>query len=431
MKPALFNLLFVLLAVMNVQADDRLLDNLNDDHARGTDLWIYNNLSEAKAQARRENKPIFVTFRCVPCRDCKGFDAEVAAGADEIATLAKENFIPIRQVEMKGVDLNQFQFDYDLNWAAMFINADGTVYARYGTQSAEGADAYNSTTGLKATMKRVLELHKNYPSNQDSLKDKKGAPRAYSTALEMPGMEKTATLAGLTSRENCIHCHMLHDSENRHAQETGTFTFDSLFRFPLPQNVGLNIVRDHGSKIESISAGSAAADSKLKPDEEIVTINGQAIASVADIQWVLHNLPNEDVNLNIVGSKSGPSTLSLRKGWKETDPTWRGSLHSVKPQFPIWTPPADDKQRTGLGLSDDQGALVVKYIAANKKTGQNAQKAGLKIGDILVEMDGKPIGNTPQKWQYQMKLKYKTGDTLPLTIIRNGKRIPIQITLAD
>ena len=32
---------------------------------------------------------------------------------------------------MKGGDLSQFQFDYDLNWAAMFVNADGTVYASY------------------------------------------------------------------------------------------------------------------------------------------------------------------------------------------------------------------------------------------------------------------------------------------------------------
>ena len=59
---------------------------------------------------------------------------------------------------MKWVDLSQFQFNYDLNWAAMFVNADGTVYARYRTQSAAGADDYNSIASLEKTMRRVLAL---------------------------------------------------------------------------------------------------------------------------------------------------------------------------------------------------------------------------------------------------------------------------------
>ena len=95
------------------------LDVLQDENAQVPDFWIYNNL-----------------------------DAEVAKNNQLIVRLAQEQFVAVRQVEMKGVDLSQFQFDYDLNWAAMFVNADGTVYARYGTQSAAGADAYNSIGSL-------------------------------------------------------------------------------------------------------------------------------------------------------------------------------------------------------------------------------------------------------------------------------------------
>ena len=36
---------------------------------------IYNNIDAARAEAKRTNKPLFVTFRCVPCHACKGFDA--------------------------------------------------------------------------------------------------------------------------------------------------------------------------------------------------------------------------------------------------------------------------------------------------------------------------------------------------------------------
>ena len=47
-------------------------------------------------------------------------------------------------VRMNGVELGQFQFDYDQTWSAMFLLADGTVLARYGTRNAEGPMAVNS-----------------------------------------------------------------------------------------------------------------------------------------------------------------------------------------------------------------------------------------------------------------------------------------------
>ena len=93
---------------------------------------------------------------------------------------------------MKWVDLSQFQFDYDLNWASMFVNADGTVFERYGTQSAAGADAYNSIASLEKTMRRVLAPHEDYPNNKNGLAGKLGKLKLYKTALEMPCIKHRA-----------------------------------------------------------------------------------------------------------------------------------------------------------------------------------------------------------------------------------------------
>ena len=119
----------------------------------------YNNIDAARAEAKSTNKPLFVTFRCIPCHFCK------------------------------GVDLSQFQFDYDLNLAAMFVNADDTVYARYGTQSAAGAIAYNSITSLEKTMRCVLALHEDYPNNKNGLAGELVKLKPYKAALEIPGMK--------------------------------------------------------------------------------------------------------------------------------------------------------------------------------------------------------------------------------------------------
>ena len=66
---------------------------LSDLHAVNAEHWIYNDLDAALNEARKSGKPIFVTFRCVPCKACAGFDAEVAQGSEIIAKLAKEKFV--------------------------------------------------------------------------------------------------------------------------------------------------------------------------------------------------------------------------------------------------------------------------------------------------------------------------------------------------
>ena len=50
----------------------------------------------------------------------------------------QQQFVCVRLVQMNGLDLSLFQFDYDQTLAALFLNADGTVYGRYGTRAGCG-----------------------------------------------------------------------------------------------------------------------------------------------------------------------------------------------------------------------------------------------------------------------------------------------------
>ncbi|MCR9115537.1 MAG: PDZ domain-containing protein [bacterium] len=411
--------------------DNPLREVLEDAHALDGDFWVYNDIKSAREIARKSGKPIFVTFRCVPCKACEAFDAEVAAGKEEIDALARDKFVSVRQVEMKGVDLSLFQFDHDLNWAAMFINADGTIYARYGTQSAEGPDAFNSVAGLVSTMKRVLEIHENYPANKAELVGKTGAKKSYRTAIEMPGMDNKEKLAQATHRKNCIHCHMIHDAENMHLQATNKFTLDHMYRYPLPDNIGLTINADHGRKIASVKSGSPAAQAGLKPGEEITHINGQLIASIADIQWVLNGIPNEAATLNVVGGQSGEKQLKLAPGWKKWDVSWRGSNWSIAPKLRIWLPELTPGEREKRGIQGDDAALLVRWINNGKPAGKEAIKAGVKTGDVIVGVDGKPLPGDSNQLHLYMIQNFKIGDMLPITVRRKGKLVQLSIKLVE
>jgi serine protease Do len=409
-----------------------LKDVLKDTNAFGADHWIYNNLESAVAEARLTGKPIFVTFRCVPCKNCAGFDAEVANGSEIIRDLAKKKFVSLRQVEMKGVDLTQFQFDYDLNWAAMFINADGTVYARYGTQSAEGADAYNSIGSLEQTMSRVLELHAKYPVNAAELKGKRGEPKPYKTALEMPGMEDKEKLRQATVRNNCVHCHMIHDAQMNVASGEGSLSQKAMWRYPLPENMGVRIDREDGRRIEKILPDSPASRAGLAAGDELTRLDGQAITSIADLQWVLHNLPMGDATLAADVLRDGKKSrheLKLTGDWKKTDWTWRSSRWSLRPRPGFWSPELNPAEIAKLALPDVTRAMRVQWINLGQAEGRQSLESGLREGDIIIAIDGKPVSMDPEKFHMHVRMHYKVGDDLPLTVIRGGKRIELKIPL--
>src|SRR5687768_10939608 len=116
---------------------------------------------------------------------------------------------------MNGLDLSLFQFDYDQTLAALFLNADGTVYGRYGTRAGNGP---NSTThvslpSFRKALERVLALHREYPKNRALLAAKRGPAPEYRTANFIPGLEDRP--ARVTMERGCIHCHQVRDSALR------------------------------------------------------------------------------------------------------------------------------------------------------------------------------------------------------------------------
>lgn len=419
----------LLLTSSSPRADD-LRERLKDDNGVQTDLWVYNDIPSAMEEAKRLNKPLFVTFRCVPCKDCAAFDADVANGNERVKALAKEKFVSVRQVEMKGVDLSLFQFDHDLNWAGMFVNADGTVYARYGTQSAEGSDAYNSIDGLINTMNRVLELHANYPNNKQELAGKRGT-KPPGTALEMRGLRNPAKYAQETTRSNCIHCHNIHDAEHQYALDTGTYTPAMLWKYPLPDNIGLKIDRKNGIRVSEVVADSAAAASGIKVGAIILRMNGQRMTSIADMQWVLHHLPNTATHVTIECVASGVHEVALIDGWKKHDFSWRGSMWNAPPRLEVWLPEVKGDALVKLGLPQSDSALEARWINKEGRGGQQAFADGLREKDIIIALDGKPIRMDSRQFQSHLKLNYKVGEQLPLTVLRDGKRMELKITFVE
>ena len=103
-------------------------------------------------------------------------------------------------------------------------------------------------------------------------------------------------------------------------------------------------------------------------------------------------------------------------------------MGSVEPFLRVWTPAATPQELEKLNLPDGQNALKVKYVNRDSPEGRAVLKAGLKINDYIIAIAGKPFDKTmsARKFSTHVKLNYKSGQKLPITLLRNGKRIPFE-----
>ena len=391
--------------------------------------WIYDDLKYAQEQGRKTGKPLLVTFRCVPCEACKGFDARVRKNDPEIGDLLKR-FVTLRLVQMKGVDLGTFQFDYDQSWAAFFMNADGTIYGRYGTPVKDDPMAYNSMASFKKAMERALALHQNYPSIKNLLAGKQGKKVPYARPELIPALK--GKYEGPTARDNCIHCHMINDGYQKTEQEEGRWKKeDFIKRYPLPENAGMIMEVDEGIRVKSVIPGSAAARAGIRPGDWIRGLDGQPVLSQADIQWVFHNAGDTaeiPVVLSRVPSPSGrgeggiEAVLRLSGSWKIRDSAWRPSLWSLHPQENFWAPELSEEEKRQETVMRGRLALRVKWIP--KESSANA--AGLKEGDLIVSVDGSTKAKTARELAYYVRFEKKVGDILELRVRRGGHDLTLK-----
>lgn len=326
---------------------------------------------------------------------------------------------------MRGLDLSLFQFDWDTTFAAMFLNADGTIYARYGTRNSDrkGSADLISIASFRKCMERVLALHAAYPGNKALFAEKKGKALAWRTPEAIPNLASKFKAGDLPKA--CIHCHHVTMGIRREAASTKKPLPDNLlWMYPLPDAIGIHIDVDEGNQVASVVKGSAAEKAGLAAGDVIDTFDGQAVTSTADIQWVLQNASDKaDFQVGVRrGSEAKSLTVSVSGPWKHYDISWRESLWDLRSGISLVPLSDDERKKAGIGAAL---ALKAKFVAPQG----NAKKAGFQQDDVLVEVDGKSAAMSEGELLVYLRQKYAPGAKVPMTVQRGGKKVKLTLEL--
>ena len=349
-----------------------------------------------------------------------------------------DQFIRVRLIQCNSLDLNLFQFDYDLTFAAFFLNADRTIYGRFGTRSSQKDASRDITiTGFRKAMEGALELHRDYPANRASLVGKTGPQAKFRIPQAYPSLEGRYSpfldYQGQVAR-GCIHCHQLGEAVRKEARSRNTPMPDSIvYPWPMPNVVGLVFDPEERATLKSVMPDSAAEKAGFRAGDRLISLAGQPLLSTADVQWVLHQAKSPTVLKAVIErqDRQFERQLTLAADWRRhSDLSWRTTSWDLRriATGGLLLESVEASSRAQLPIRSGQMALRVKHVG---QYGDHAvaKRAGFKTEDIIVSFDG--LDNLLRETDVFTHIlrEHQPGDLVPVEVIRGTAKQTFQLKI--
>jgi len=397
--------------------------------------WIYNDWRKGFEEAKRANKPLLVVLRCVPCLACAGIDASVLT-EPELAPLL-DQFVCVRVMNANALDLSLFQFDYDLSFSSIIFNGDGTVYGRYGSWTHQKNSLDKDTAGLKKALEACLAIHRGYPANKESLKGKQGIWLPVNDPLKLP------QLAGKYKLEldwegkivqSCVHCHQVGDGiRTFYREQKKPVPHEWIYPMPPPETIGMTLAPDQVARVQSLTEESIAAKAGLQKGDDIISLNGQPLVSIADVSWVLHHSPDQgslDARVKR-GSAEKSMKITLPADWRfQSDISRRVGTWEMRAMASggLLLEELSGDEYAEKGIDKSKMALLVKHAGEYGKHAA-AKKAGFQKGDILVSVDGISKRISESELIGRLLDRHQPGEKVPVTVLRGKDRVELSLPI--
>ncbi len=215
-----------------------------------------------------------------------------------------------------------------------------------------------------------------------------------------------------------------------------------------PERLGeLKLKEEHGAEITMVDQDAPAGKAGLHEHDVIVSLNGTAVESAAQLRRMIKETPpGRVVNLGI--SRDGqPLTIKVQLADRHKSTGWGQNGKFEMPQMPklpdlpefdlpVSVVVVHSGMRSGLmvenitpqlgdffGVKGGNGVLV-----RSVEKGSRGEKAGFRAGDVVVKVNNQPVHDASD---FTHALRSSSGGAASVTVVREKKEQTLTLTLPE
>jgi serine protease Do len=207
----------------------------------------------------------------------------------------------------------------------------------------------------------------------------------------------------------------------------------------------LKLKEEHGAEVTMVDQDAPAGKAGLHEHDVIVSLNGAAVESAAQLRRMIKETPaGRVVNLGI--SRDGqPMTIKVQLADRHKSMSWEptGNGFNFKmpemptmPEFPVSVVVVHQSARSGLAVENITPQLGIFFgvkggngvLVRNVEKGSSGEKAGFRAGDVVVKVNSQPVHDTSD---FTHALRSSSNGTAAVTVMRDKKEQNLTLTIPE
>lgn len=185
----------------------------------------------------------------------------------------------------------------------------------------------------------------------------------------------------------------------------------------------LDLKDERGALVADVTSGGPAEKAGIQRGDVIVTFDGKEIKEMSELPYVVASTPvGKSVAVEVIRKgkkKSFEVKIAELKEDKEAP-----VVAEAKPKLGMTVEDLTPELAKNFGLSDAKGVVVVQV-----EDGSSAAEAGLKAGDVILEIDQAPVKDVKD---FNRKIEaYKAGDTILVLAKRRGATVFLTLKVRE
>ena len=175
----------------------------------------------------------------------------------------------------------------------------------------------------------------------------------------------------------------------------------------------LDLRDEKGALVADVTPDGPAKKAGIKRGDVIISFDGKEIQEMDELPFIVASTPvGKDVEVEVIRDGKKKS-IQVKVGELEEEKSAERIATEEGPNLGITVEEVTPEIARQYGLSQKEGLLVIQV-----ENGSPAEEAGIKQGDIILEIDQEPMENL---YKYGEKIRqYKKDDTILFLINRRG-----------